>query len=36
MMSTADDNENETDPIKLQFKKFENIETNLLSKQDQQ
>lgn len=28
-MSTTDDNENETDPIKLQFKKFENIETEL-------
>lgn len=28
-MSTTDDNENETDPIKLQFKKFENIETKL-------
>jgi flagellar motor switch protein FliN/FliY len=28
-MSTTDDSENETDPIKLQFKKFENIETKL-------
>ena len=29
-MSTTDDSENETDPIKLQFKKIENIETKLI------
>jgi flagellar motor switch protein FliN/FliY len=30
VMSTTDDSENETDPIKLQFKKIENIETKLI------
>ena len=29
-MSTTNDSENETDPIKLQFKKIENIETKLI------